>query len=88
MLPFLVLAATPNCACGLMFCSDTATIQPRLLIVADRDAAFVRKILDGAQRHRKKNVRHHSEADDLGRTLTKRVFDFKGLQDKLLIFND
>jgi len=56
--------------------------------VADRDAAFVRKILDGAQRHRKKNVRHHSEADDLGRTLTKRVFDFKGLQDKLLIFND
>jgi len=62
-----------------MFCSDTATIQPRLLIVADRDAAFVRKILDGAKRHRKKNVHHQSEADDLGRTPNKRVVDFKDL---------
>ncbi len=45
------IGGTPNCACGLMFCSDTATTQPRLLVVADIDAALVQQqILDVAKR--------------------------------------
>ena len=68
MLPFLVLAAAPNCGCGLMFCSDTATTQPRLLVVADRDAAFfVQQVLDVPQGERVPDVEHHGQLDDLGR---------------------
>ncbi|EFL87570.1 secreted protein B [Ahrensia sp. R2A130] len=46
----------------------TKSVPPKAdRFVTDDDATLMQQILDVAQRERKPDVRHHCEADDLGR---------------------